>query len=50
MTTLHDIGGLLGRPSDTFFWALTISWSRMILVVSEEEHFVELDSDHIGCA
>ena len=24
MTTLHDFGGVLGRPLDTFFWALTI--------------------------
>ena len=29
VTTLHDVGGVLGRPSDTFFWALTISWSRL---------------------
>ena len=28
MTTLHDFGGVLGRPLDTFFWALTMSWSR----------------------
>ena len=27
MTTLHDFGGVLGRPLDTFIWALTISWS-----------------------
>ena len=27
VTTLHDCGGVLGRPLDTFFWALTISWS-----------------------
>jgi hypothetical protein len=26
--TLHDFGGALGRPLDTFFWALTTSWSR----------------------
>ena len=25
-TTLRDLGGVLGRPLDTFFWALTISW------------------------
>ena len=24
VTTLHDIGGVLGRPLDTFLWALTI--------------------------
>jgi hypothetical protein len=23
MTTLHDVGGVLGRPLDTFFW---VSW------------------------
>ena len=30
VTTLHDFGGVLGRPLDTFFWALTISWSRLL--------------------
>jgi hypothetical protein len=30
MTTLHDFGGVLGRPLDTFFWALTISWSWLL--------------------
>ena len=30
MTTLHDFGGVLGRPLDTFFWALTIPWSRLL--------------------
>ena len=29
VTTLHDLGGVLGRPLDTFIWALTISWSRL---------------------
>ena len=28
MTTLHVFGSVLGRPLDTFFWALTISWSQ----------------------
>jgi hypothetical protein len=28
--TLHDCGGVLGRPLDTFFWALTIPWSRLL--------------------
>ena len=28
--TLHDCGGALGRPLDTFVWALTISWSRLL--------------------
>jgi hypothetical protein len=28
VTTLHDFGGVLGWPFDTFFWALTILWSR----------------------
>jgi hypothetical protein len=27
MTILHDFEGVLGWPLDTFFWALTISWS-----------------------
>ena len=30
VTTLHDFGGVLGRPLDTFVWALTISWSRLL--------------------
>jgi hypothetical protein len=30
VTTLHDFGGVLGRPLETFFWALTISWSRLL--------------------
>jgi hypothetical protein len=30
VTTLHDFGGVLGRPLDTFFWALTISRSRLL--------------------
>ena len=29
VTTLHDLGSVLGRPLDTFVWALTISWSRL---------------------
>ena len=30
VTTLHDFGGDLGRPLDTLFWALTLSWSRLL--------------------
>ena len=30
VTTLHGVGGVLGWPLDTFFWALTISWSRLL--------------------
>ena len=33
VTTLHDFGGVLGRPLDTFFWALTISWSQLLACV-----------------
>ena len=29
-TTLQDFGGVLGRPLDTFFWTLTISWSWLL--------------------
>ena len=28
VTTRHDFERVLGRPLHTFFWALTISWSR----------------------
>ena len=38
MTTLDDFGGVLGRPLDTFFWALTISWSRLLAGVCH--HFI----------
>ena len=30
VTALHDFGGVLGRPLNTFVWALTISWSRLL--------------------
>ena len=30
VTTLHEFGGVLGRPLDTFFGALRISWSRLL--------------------
>ena len=30
VTTLHDFGGVLGRPLVTFFWALTNSWSKAL--------------------
>ena len=30
VTTQCDFGGVLGRPLDTFFWALTISWSQLL--------------------
>jgi hypothetical protein len=43
MTTLHDFGGALGRPLDTFFWALTISWSRAALG-SEVWNYVKIKS------
>ena len=33
VTTLHDLGGVLGRPLDTFFWGLTISWSWLLACV-----------------
>ena len=30
VTTLHDFGGVLGRPLGTFFWVVTMSWSRLL--------------------
>ena len=33
MTTLRDFGGVLGQSLHTFFWALTISWSRLLAPV-----------------
>ena len=32
VTKLHDFGGVLGRLLNTFFWALTSSWSRPLCV------------------
>ena len=29
-TTLHDFGGVFGRPLYTLFWTLTISWSWLL--------------------
>ena len=26
---IHEFGSVLGRPLDIFFWAHTISWSRL---------------------
>ena len=34
VTTLHDFGGELERPRDTFFWALTIYWSWLLALGS----------------
>ena len=34
VTTLNHFGGVLGRPLDIFlFWALTISWARLLACV-----------------
>ena len=33
VTTLHDFGGVLGRPLDAFNWALAISRSRLLACV-----------------
>ena len=35
VTTLHDFEGVSGRPLDTFLWALTISWSRLVALVCD---------------
>ena len=39
VTTPHDFGGVLGRPLDTFFWALTIPWSRLLAHVWSDPQF-----------
>ena len=44
VTTLHDFGGALGQPLDTFFWALTISWARLLAHVwsgPKKQHCVQ---------
>jgi hypothetical protein len=30
VTTLRDFGSVSGRPLDTFFWALTFTWSQLL--------------------
>ena len=30
VTALHDFGVVLERSLDTFFWAFTMSWSRLL--------------------
>jgi len=42
--TLHDSGGALRRPWDTFFWVLTISWSWLLAlgVRSRALHWVPI--------
>ena len=44
MTTLHDFGGVLGWSLDTFFWALTISWSQLLARVLGGPKVYECDS------
>ena len=56
MTTRHDFGGVLGRPLDTFLWALTISWSWLLACVwsgpkcgvNNRQKFKYCSSDHEG--
>jgi hypothetical protein len=40
VTTLHDFEGVLGRPLVTFFWALMISWSPLLVHVWSEPDFI----------
>ena len=42
VTTRHDFGGVLGRPLDTFFWALAISWSRLLALVWSGPNLLDL--------
>ncbi len=42
MTTLHDFGGVLRPPTDTFFWALRISWSRLLAPMWSGPYFTRL--------
>ena len=41
VSALHDFGSVLGRPLDTFFWALTISRSRLLARVRSGPAHVE---------
>ena len=42
VTTLHDFGGVLRQPLDTFFGALTISWSRLLAYVQSGPYVVTI--------
>ena len=44
-TTLHDYGGVLGWPLDTFFWALTISRSWLLARVWSGPKLLKFDGD-----
>ena len=54
VTTLHDFGGVLGWPWDTFFWAVTISsltqnWETMALrtlTIADLFYFITCDDPH----
>ena len=39
VTKLHELGGELGRPLDTFFWALTTAWSRLMARVWSDPNY-----------
>jgi hypothetical protein len=43
MTRLHEFGGVLGRHLDTFFWALTISWSWLLAHVWSGPKYTKYD-------
>jgi hypothetical protein len=47
VTTLHDFGGVLGWPLDTFFQSLTISWSRLLAHVRSDPKVTGLVSYHL---
>ena len=43
VTAPHGFGGELGRPLDTFFWAVTTSWSQLLQVITLQK----CDAHHI---
>ena len=46
VTTLHKFAGVLGRPWDTFFWALTMSWSRLLARVWSDREIDGIRKGH----
>ena len=48
VTTLHDFGGVLGRPLNTSFWALIISWSRFLGRVWSGPHLFSTPLENFG--
>ena len=48
VTKLHGFGGVLERPLDPFFWALTISWSQLLARVRSGPNSSQISGAKLG--